>query len=428
MIEAVVIGAGQAGLAASYHLRQRGIDHVVLEAGRVGESWRSQRWDSFVLNTPNWMSLLPGEAEPVEARDAFLARDAFVGHLDAYVRDQRLAIRAGSEVTNLRPNRVGAEREDGTFTVRVKSPEHDDELATRSVIVASGGQRVPRIPAIAQSLPVGIAQLAGAGYRAPGDLPPGAVLVVGSAQTGVQVVEDLLEAGRRVYLCTSAVGRYPRRYRGRDVLEWLSGAGAFDIPTERLPDPSVRLMPTPLVSGVGHLGHTVSLQGLAARGATLLGRPIEVHGTRLRLDGSVGSNVALGDRVSAETRAQIDRGIVESGDRLPPLEPDDPADRAHPDPLSIRAPEELDLEAAGVTSVVWTTGFRGDFGYLPPELLDPAGQPVQVHGITSLPGVYCVGLPWQTRRRSALISGVDLDAAFVVERLAEHLAGGAGSD
>jgi putative flavoprotein involved in K+ transport len=426
MIEAVVIGAGQAGLAASYHLRQHGIEHVVLESGRIGESWRSQRWDSFVLNTPNWMSQLPGEGEPVEARDAFLGRDAFVDHLEAYVRDQRLAIREGSEVTAVRPNRGRTEREAGTFTVRVSSSERDDELVTRSVIVASGGQRVPRIPAIAGSLPAEIAQLAGAGYRAPRDLPPGSVLVVGSAQTGVQVVEDLLESGRRVYLCTSAVGRYPRRYRGRDVLEWLSGAGAFDIPTERLPDPSVRLMPTPLVSGVGHLGHTVSLQGLAAQGAILLGRPIEVHGTRLRLDQSVGPNVALGDRISAETKGQIDQGIVESGDRLPPLEPDDP-DRAHPDPLSIRAPEELDLEAAGVTSVIWTTGFRGDFGYLPAELLDPAGQPVQVHGITSVAGVFCIGLPWQTRRRSALISGVDLDAAFVAERLAEHLAEGGRS-
>jgi putative flavoprotein involved in K+ transport len=331
-------------------------------------------------------------------------------------------------VTAVRPDRAGPERKDATFTVRVTAPDHDDELVTRSVVVASGGQRVPRIPPIAGSLPAGIVQVAAAAYRAPGGLPPGAVLVVGSAQTGVQVVEDLIEAGRRVYLCTSAVGRYPRRYRGRDVLEWLSRAGAFDIPTERLPDPSVRLMPTPLVSGVGRLGHTVSLQGLAAQGATLLGRPIEVHGTRLRLDQSVGANVALGDRVSAETKAQIDRSIVESGDRLPPLGPDDPADRAHPEPLSIRTPEELDLEALGVTSVVWTTGFRGDFGYLPPELLDPAGQPVQVHGLTSMPGVFCLGLPWQTRRRSALISGVDLDAAFIVERLAEHLAGRGASN
>ncbi len=413
MIEAVVVGAGQAGLAASYHLRRRGIDHVVLERDRVGESWRSQRWDSFVLNTPSWMNLLPGEAEPVEARDEFLGRDAFVDHLEAYVRERQLPIREGAEVTEVLPH-----GQDRSFSVRVRSRAGDDELSTRSVIVASGGQRVPRIPAIAGSLPAGIVQLSGAGYRAPGDLPPGAVLVVGSAQTGVQVVEDLLGAGRRVYLCTSAVGRFPRRYRGRDVLEWLIDAGIFDIPTERLPDPSVRFRPTPLVSGVGPLGHSVSLQGLAAQGATLLGRPIEVIGDRLRFDRSVGANVAFGDRGSAETKAEIDKSLRARRDRLPPIGPDDPADRPHPDPLSIPSPEELDLVAAGVTSIVWTTGFRGDFGYLPRSILDEAGQPVQVHGITSMPGVFCVGLPWMIRRRSALISGVDADAAFIVEHLA----------
>ena len=416
MIEAIVIGAGQAGLAASYHLARRGIEHVVLERGRVGETWRSQRWTSFVLNTPNSLSLLPGESNDPATAEEFRPLDAFVAHLQAFADGHRLPIRTGTTVTTV-------EERPGSFAVSIRSDASDEELRARSIVIASGGQRVPRIPAIARDLPAGIRQLSGADYRDPASLPAGAVLVVGSAQTGVQVVEDLLAAGRTVYLCTSAVGRFPRRYRDRDVLDWLNQVGLFDIPIEKLPDPSVRFLATAIVSGVGPLGHTVSLQGLAAQGAILLGRPATVRGDRIRLEPTVGPNVALGDRVSAETKVQIDNGLRALGVPLPPLGPDDPADQPHPDPLSIPSPAELDLDAAGVASVIWTTGFSGDFGYLPASIVDEAGKPIQVHGVTSMPGVFCLGLPWMARRRSGLISGVDGDAAFVVERLAEHLVG-----
>jgi putative flavoprotein involved in K+ transport len=416
MIEAMVIGAGQAGLAASYHLARRGIEHLVGERGGVGETWRSQRWTSFVLNTPNWMSLLPGESEVAATRDEFLPLAAFVAHLQTYADGRRLPIRTGTTVMAVEP-------QSGSFGVSIRSDAGDEVLRARSIVVASGGQRVPRIPAIARDLPPEIRQLAAADYRDPAALPAGAVLVVGSAQTGVQVVEDLLGAGRTVYLCTSAVGRFPRRYRGRDVLDWLSLVGLFDIPIEQLPDPSVRFLATAIVSGVGRLGHTVSLQGLAAEGAILLGRPATIRGDRLRLEPTVGPNVAVGDRVSAETKVQIDDGLRALGVPLPPLGPDDPADRPHPDPLSIHAPCELDLDAAGITSVIWTTGFRGDFSYMPRSILDTGGQPVQVRGVSPMPGVFCLGLPWMARRRSALISGADGDAAIVVDRLAEHLSG-----
>jgi putative flavoprotein involved in K+ transport len=417
MLEAIVIGAGQAGLAASYHLARRGIEHLVLERGRVGETWRSQRWTSFVLNTPNSMSLLPGESDDPATRDAFLPRDAFIARLQAYVDRRKLPIRTGTTVTA-----VASHPGTGSFSVAIRTDAGPDELNGRTIVVASGGQRVPRIPTIARDLPAGIRQMPAADYRDPWGLPAGAVLVVGGAQTGVQVVEDLLAAGRTVYLCTSAVGRFPRRYRGEDVLDSLSRIGLFDIPIELLPDPSVRFLANPTLSGVGPKGHTVSLQGLAAQGAVLLGRPVGVRGGRIKLTPTVGANIALGDRVSAETKAQIDNALRAQGVPLPPLDPNDPADQAHPDPLSIPSPAELDLDAADVASVIWTTGFRGDFGYLPDTILDEAAQPVQVHGVTSLPGVFCLGLPWMARRRSGLISGVDGDAAFIVERLAEHLA------
>jgi len=415
MIEAVVIGAGQAGLAASYHLARHGIEHVVLERGRVGESWRSQRWTSFRLNTPRSLSLLPGEVSDPESAHEFLAVEPFVARLQAYAERQALPIRTGATVT-----RVAARP--GSFDVSIQGDAGDERLRARSVIVASGGQRVPRIPAIARDLPSGIRQLSAADYRDPGSLASGAVLVVGSGQTGVQVVEDLLAAGRTAYLCTSAVGRFPRRYRGRDTLDLMSEAGLFDIPIELLPDPNVRFLATALVSGVGPLGHTVSLQGLAAHGAILLGRPARVDGRRIYLEPTVGTNVAVGDRVSAETKVQIDDALRARGIPLPPHGPDDPADQPHPDPAAISSPAELDLDAAGVGSVIWTTGFSGDFGYLPGSLLDAAGKPIQVKGVMPMAGVFCLGLPWMARRRSGLISGVDGDGAFVVERLAEHLA------
>ena len=228
----------------------------------------------------------------------------------------------------------------------------------RNVVVASGMLRVPKIPAIARSLPAGIAQLHSGTYRRPADLPSGAVLIVGSGQSGVQIAEDLLDSGRTVYLSTSAVARLRRRYRGRDALEWLVDAGRFyGVPVPRLPDPQVRFQTLWTTSGVGRFGHTVSLQSLADRGAILLGRPIGIDGDRLSLDDSVGANIAFGDRRSAEFNAELATIVESAGLEPPPLEPD-PADVPHPDPLSVRSPTELDLGVAGVSTVIWATGLR----------------------------------------------------------------------
>jgi putative flavoprotein involved in K+ transport len=415
MLGAVVIGGGQAGLGASHHLARRGIEHVVLERGRIGESWRSQRWDSFVLNTPNWMSQLPGEADTTESRDTFLTGDAYVARLQAYADDRRIPIRTGMDVTA-----VGARTRGGGFVVTADHGGGTVEFETRNVIVASGLQRVPRVPAIARSLPDDIVQMHAASYRRPGDLPTGAVLVVGSAQTGVQVVEDLLEAARTVYLCTSAVGRVRRRYRGRDTFEWLVEAGFFDVPLERLTDPKLRLAKQPAISGVGRLGHTVSLQYLAERGAILLGRPIGIERDRLLLDDTLGANIAFGDRTSAETNHGLEDGIRNAGLEPPDLEPD-PADAPHPDPTSVRSPTELDLEASAIGSVVWATGFGGDLGYLRLPVLDDTSEAIHQRGVAPVPGIHFLGFPWLSKRKSGIIYGIDEDAAFIADRVADRL-------
>jgi len=418
VIGAVVIGGGQAGLGASVHLTRRGIEHTVLERGRVGESWRSQRWDSFVLNTPNWMNRLPGDADVIEPRDAFLARYRWVARLETYATDHGVPLQTGMTVTA-----VAAGPGSAGFVVTATADGDTVVVETHSVVVASGILRVPKIPAVARSVPDGIHQVHAGGYRRPADLPTGAVLVVGGAQSGVQIVEDLLDAGRTVYLCTSAVSRLRRRYRGRDSFEWLVEAGVYDVPLDGLADPGVRFATQPLISGVGRLGHTVSLQSLAERGVTLLGRPTAIVRGRLQLDDTVAANIAFGDRKSAETAALIDDHLRTSGIRLPPLEAD-PADVPHPDPSSVHSPRELDLEAAGIGSVIWTTGFTGDLGYLGVPVLDDHGLPVHDRGVAKVPGIYFLGFPWLSRRKSGIIHGVDEDAAFIADRVAERLAPG----
>lgn len=409
----VVVGAGHAGLAVAAELAGRGIEHVVLERGAVGESWRAQRWDSFALNTPNSMNRLPGDPPllPTDERaDRFDTMAEHVRRLERYAADRKLPVRSGAAVAAVR-------RHGSSLRVTLEGGE---ELAASAVVVASGAQNVPVLPSFAASLPDGPARLHVAEYRSARTLPPGAVLVVGSAQSGVQVVEDLLEAGREVFLCTSAVARAPRRYRGRDIFEWLLLAGWWDATPESLPDPRMLTARNPVISGVGGRGHTVSLQALAARGVRLLGRPRGVAGGRLLLDDTVAANVAFGDRTSAEMKAMVDRMIGAGGLDAPPPEAD-PADRPHPDPMAIVSPSELDLEAAGVGSILFATGFTAHPGFLPAAGLDERGQPRHVGGVSPVDGVFVVGWPWLTKRKSPLILGAAEDAPRIADAVAARV-------
>jgi len=416
MEDAIVVGAGPAGLAASWHLRRRGVSHVVLERGRVGETWRSQRWDSFTLNTPTWMSCLPGGPAPGPP-DGFMSRDAWAAHLDDHARSAELPVRMGAEVTSLEA------RPDGTFAVRVGGP-NPETVAARCVVVASGAQREPRTPALAAALPAGVLQLHTAAYRNPAQLPAGAVLIIGSAQSGGQVAEDLLAAGRTVHLATSRVPRVRRRTRGTDTLEWLVMDGWVDQTVASLADPALRFAPQPITSGVGRFGHTLSLQWLEERGARLLGHLRGIQRGRLLFDDDLGANVRFADEQSAMVNRRVEAAIAAGGRAaaLPPLE-DDPADRPHPNPAAIHAPTELDLERAGIDTVIWATGVTGRFDWLPPDLLDERGTPRHEDGTMPLPGLFVLGLPWLRNRGSGIIYGMDRDAAAVVERLTEHLAG-----
>lgn len=277
--DCVVIGAGPAGLAASAALTELGIEHLVLERGRVGQTWRTQRWDSFRLNTPGWANRMLGE----QPRDACLTGAEVVARLEKLAVD--CPVRVGVRVAHLT-------RADAGFVLRTS----DGDIRTRTVVVATGDENVPRVPALATAFPDRLAQYHAADYRNPDQLPDGGVLVVGSAQSGCQIGEELLAAGRQVILATSAVGRAPTPYRGRDSVEWLFESGFFDQRPQDLPDPAMMHAHPPVLAPCGR---AMSLQLLAGAGARLVGRLKGVDGERIRFDDSASANVTAGDAFAA---------------------------------------------------------------------------------------------------------------------------------
>ena len=327
MTDCVVVGAGPAGLAASVALGERGIQHLVLERDRVAASWRAQRWDSFRLNTPGWMNSLLGG----QARDAYATGREVAQRLEELAAGRPVC--EGVRVAGLAP------RGDGWAVA-----SDDGELSARAVVVATGDQNRPRVPALGRRLPGRVAQLHTADYRGPGQLPDGAVLVVGSAQSGCQIAQDLLAGGRRVILATSRVGRLPWRHRGRDSVDWLVEAGFFDQRPRDLPDPSVMDDAQPIVASGGR---SLSLPALARAGATLVGRPVAVEGDRVGFDDSLAANVAAGDGFAARVRTMVDELIDRRGLDAPPAEPDE-----HDAPPDLDPPASLDLRTEAVGSVV----------------------------------------------------------------------------
>ena len=415
LLDSVVVGAGHAGLAVASFLQREGRDFVVLESGRVGETWRSQRWDSFRLNTPNWMNLLPGQEPGGAPGDGFSDRDGLVSAFERYAQERSLPIRTGVSVT-------AAERDERAtgFVVHGTSDDGVETWRTRTLVVASGAQRVARLPGFGRELPRGVVQLHSSWYRSSRQLPPGAVVVVGSAQSGCQIAEELLAAGRPVYLCASRVARVPRRYRGRDIVEWWKDTGFFDQTPSELKDPAMRLAAQPQVSGVGRRGHTVSLQQLARDGVRLLGRTLGINEGRLQLDPRLGDYVRFADERSALFQADIDAAIRRAGGALPAAE-DDPADAPAPWLYDTAGPEALDLREAGVATIIWCTGVSGDFGWLRVPVLDARGTPLHDGGVSTVPGLYFLGFPWLRRRKSGIIFGIAEDAERIAAEVGRHL-------
>jgi putative flavoprotein involved in K+ transport len=416
-LDSVIIGAGQAGLGISYFLQRDDRKHVVFERGRIGESWLSQRWDSFKLNTPNCMNGLPGLPYDGPEPDGFWRRDDLVRYFQRYVERFQLPVRTGAAVVS-----VEQAEDDGCFVVKTRTAgQADESLLSRSIVIASGIQHTPKYPPIRSRMPDGMTQLHTAGYRRAAALPPGAIVVVGSGQSGCQIVEDLLSAGRTVYLCTSKVGRAPRRYRGRDLLEWWIDMKQLDVTLASLEDKSISRAPQPQISGLGRYGHTASLQQLARQGAVILGRLLDVDAGTLVLSDDAAAHVRFADEFSQRLKDGIDAYLGKAGITPPPLE-DDPADEPDPQAECASPLRRLNLREADVSTIIWATGFTGDFSWIHLPVLDAEGQPIHEQGISPVRGLYFIGFPWLISRKSGIIYGIGDDAHTIAGAIAGQLA------
>src|SRR6266446_1218161 len=407
-VEVVIIGGGQAGLALSYYLTRQGRTHLVLERGQVGEVWRSERWDSFTLNTPNWMTRLPGFPYQGDDPDGFLPREDMVAYLEPYAASFHAPLQCGVRVTAVR-------QQPGGDNYLVEAQEIT--VKARNVVLATGAYPKPKLPTASAALSVDICQMHTSEYRNPQMLPSGAVLVVGTGQSGCQIAEDLYESGRQVYLSTSSCGRAPRRYRGKDSTWWLSRLGFFDRTLDQLPSPTAKFACNPHVSG-NHGGRDINLRQFARQGMILLGHVQAAQGKQMILAPDLEENLTKADAFAAQITQGIDEYIKRTGmdvaanntiREVPPT-----------GALTAKPILTLDLQSAGINTIIWATGYKLDFGWMHLPVFDQTGYPVHQRGVTAYPGLYFLGLHWLYKTKSALLYGVGEDAAFIASAIAER--------
>jgi len=402
--EAVVIGGGQAGLAMSHCLAESGVDHVVLERGRVAERWRSERWDSLRLLTPNWQTRLPGFRYRGPDPDGYMRVGEVVDFLERYARSFAAPLEEGTAVVSVEPV-------DGGYRVVTDRGAWE----APSVVIATGHCDTPLVPGFAASLAGDVVQLVPSRYRHPDHLPAGGVLVVGASASGVQLADEIHASGRPVTLAVGRHTRLPRVYRGRDILWWFDAMGLFDEPIDEVFDPAVSLS-QPSLQLVGRPDRaTLDLPALRARGVRLVGRATGAQGGRVLFADDLVAYTAAADARLARLIQRIDIFAARTGldAEVGPPEPFRPF--LWPD----AGPAEIDLRAEAIRSVVWATGFRRLYPWLKVPVLDARGEIRHQGGVTPFPGLYVIGLYFLRRRKSSFIDGVGRDAM----ELAAHLAG-----
>ena len=400
-IQTLIIGGGQAGLALSAHLGQRGLPHLVLERHRIAERWRSERWDSLVANGPAWHDRFPTLQFDDLPPDSFAPRDRIVQYFESFATQINAPVRCGVSVT------LATRAEDGSFNVQTSQ----GLINARNLVAATGPFQRPLIPTTIPDT-AGLMQIHSNAYRNPAQLPEGAVLVVGAGSSGSQIADELLRAGRKVFLSVGPHDRPPRAYRGHDFCWWLGALGQWDAKTR---EPGMEHV-TIAVSGA-HGGHTVDFRRLADRGMVLLGRGGAYAGGVMSFAPDLGRNIAAGDANYLSVLDKADAYAAQNGLDLP-LEPQ--ARDIGPDPDCVKNPRlTLNLAQEGITSVIWATGFALDFGWLQVEGFDTKGRPQHDRGVADLPGLYFLGLPWLSRRASPFIWGAWKDADY----LAQHILG-----
>nr|WP_091417427.1 NAD(P)-binding domain-containing protein [Friedmanniella luteola] len=407
-VDTVVVGAGHAGLAASHHLSARGVDHVVLERGEVANAWRTERWDSLRLLTPNWLSRLPGHRYEGPDPDGYMTMREVVDFIDGFARVASAPVRTRTAVTSVR-------RVDDGYRVQTG----DGELHGRAVVLASGAFNRPTVPSLSAGVPASVAQLTPFGYRNPDQLPDGGVLVVGASATGVQLAAELARAGRPVTLAVGEHVRMPRTYRGRDVLWWMDRTGLWEERHDAVDDlDRARRLPSPQLVGTPQRA-TLDLNALAGMGVEVVGRWAAVRDGRALFSGGLRNVFALADLKLERLLDSFDAWARHTGADAEV----GPPERCPPTRVPVSPRWQLDLASGEIGTIVWATGFQPDYGWLDVPVVDPKGRLRHEGGVVDSPGLYALGLPVLRRRKSTFIHGVDDDAREVVEHLAGHLAG-----
>jgi putative flavoprotein involved in K+ transport len=399
-VDTLIIGGGQAGLVMSHRLKQRGLSHLVLERQRIAERWRSERWDGLKFQFPNWSVRLPDFPFPHTDPDGFATNGDIVKFIEAYAAFVAPPIRCGVEVTRLRA-RDGA----SGFVAETAG----GAIEAGNVVVATGPYQRALIPDLLRDHPV--FQIHASGYLNPEQLPPGAVLVAGAGASGAQIAEELQRAGRRVYLSVGTHRRLPRRYRGRDLFWWLAEMGIDQTPAAQRGASALG----PVISGA-YGGQTIDFRRYAADGMMLTGHLRSARGDVIEIAPGLAENLVAGDFVFTTFLNMVDGFVKLRGLDLPD---DAEARTTLPDPPCVTEPlQRLDLDAAGIGAVIWATGYGLDFGWIDIPVKDANGEPVHHNGITDVPGLYFLGLPWLSKMNSSFLSGVGDDAAV----LADHIA------
>ncbi|MEM7441292.1 MAG: NAD(P)/FAD-dependent oxidoreductase [Pseudomonadota bacterium] len=402
-VDTVVVGGGQAGIAASRHLAKNEVPHVVLERARVAESWRTRRWDSLVANGPAWHDRFPEQEFATVDADGFPGKETVASYFEEFVQGNDLPMRCGVDVKRV-------SRLDGQAGFRVETS--DGNWIARHIVAATGPFQTPIIPPVVPE-DAGVTQLHSADYRNPNGLPPGGVLVVGAGSSGAQIADELNRSGRDTYLSVGPHARPPRAYRGLDYCWWLGVLGKWEIPR---PDPSTAHIAI-AVSGANG-GRTVDFRQLASEGVTLLGLTDSFADGALQFAPDLLENITIGDKDYLSVLDEADAYALRNGLDLP----EEPSARVFPpDPPSLTNPIlSLDLADAGIRTVLWATGYKLDFNWLQVDAFDANGQPAHERGVSTEPGVYFLGLPWLSRRGSSFIWGVWHDAKYVADQIAIH--------
>ncbi|WP_323796623.1 NAD(P)/FAD-dependent oxidoreductase [Nisaea sp.] len=400
-IDTLVVGAGQAGIAMSEHLGKAGVPHLVLERDRIAERWRSFRWDSLVANGPAWHDRFPGMEFKDDGPDAFVEKEKVADYFVDYAKMIDAPVRCGVEVTSVTRN-------EGRPGFRVETS--DGVIEANSVVAATGAFQTATIPPVVPDT-LGITQLHSSAYRNPGQLPDGGVLVIGAGSSGVQIADELNRAGRKVTLAVGPHDRPPRAYRGRDNCWWLGVLGKWEAATP----PAGAEHVTIAVSGARG-GETIDFRKLTEQGLTLVGRAEGCEDGVMAFADDLRRNIENGDRNYLSVLQEADAYLARTGLNLPE-EPE--AHVIGPDPDCVTNPiRELDLKAAGISTIIWAIGFGHDYSWLKVDTFDETGKPLHQRGVSREPGIYFLGLPWQSRRGSSFIWGVWHDARYVADQIA----------